>query len=97
MTLLEMDEKNMHNLFLKNTAGLIKEIKNLCVHQSVRTFWLESIQGLKFSLGSWHSNQQYIRDIKTTKTIVIHKYFFNEIFCYDFFSMMLWNEFWGAF
>ena len=26
--LREMDEKNMHNLFLKNMAGLIEEIKN---------------------------------------------------------------------
>lgn len=28
MKLREMDEKNMHNLFLKNMAGLIEEIKN---------------------------------------------------------------------
>ena len=28
MKLKEMDEKNMHNLFLKNMAGLIEEIKN---------------------------------------------------------------------
>ena len=26
--LREMDEKNMHNLFLKNMAGLIEETKN---------------------------------------------------------------------
>ena len=26
--LKDMDEKNMHNLFLKNMAGLIEEIKN---------------------------------------------------------------------
>ena len=26
--LKEMDEKNMHNLFLKNMAGLIEETKN---------------------------------------------------------------------
>ena len=28
MKLREMDEKNMHNLFLKNMAGLIEETKN---------------------------------------------------------------------
>ena len=28
MKLRDMDEKNMHNLFLKNMAGLIEEIKN---------------------------------------------------------------------
>ena len=28
MKLKDMDEKNMHNLFLKNMAGLIEEIKN---------------------------------------------------------------------
>ena len=28
MKLKEMDEKNMHNLFLKNMAGLIEETKN---------------------------------------------------------------------
>ena len=28
LKLRDMDEKNMHNLFLKNMAGLIEEIKN---------------------------------------------------------------------
>ena len=28
MKLREMDEKNMHNLFLKNMAGLIEDTKN---------------------------------------------------------------------
>ena len=28
LKLKEMDEKNMHNLFLKNMAGLIEETKN---------------------------------------------------------------------
>ena len=28
LKLKEMDEKNMHNLFLKNMAGLIEEKKN---------------------------------------------------------------------
>ena len=28
LKLRDMDEKNLHNLFLKNMAGLIEEIKN---------------------------------------------------------------------
>ena len=28
LKLKDMDEKNMHNLFLKNMAGLIEEVKN---------------------------------------------------------------------
>ena len=39
LKLRDMDEKNMHNLFLKNMAGLIEEIKNPspCLNPWVKT------------------------------------------------------------
>ncbi len=43
LKLRDMDEKNMHNLFLKNMAGLIEEIKNPspCLNPWVATFIIE--------------------------------------------------------
>ena len=40
LKLRDMDEKNMHNLFLKNMAGLIEEIKNPspCLNPWVQQF-----------------------------------------------------------
>ena len=54
MKLRDMDEKNMHNLFLKNMAGLIEETKNPspCLNPSVTIDMLYHFVVKRNSLGT---------------------------------------------
>merc|ERR1712029_1041012 len=49
----EMDEKNMHNLFLKNMAGLIEEIKNPspCTNPNSKRGGMATHAGVALELG----------------------------------------------
>jgi len=53
MKLREMDEKNMHNLFLKNMAGLIEEIKNPspCTNPNSKRGGMATHAGVALELG----------------------------------------------
>jgi len=53
MKLREMDEKNMHNLFLKNMAGLIEEIKNpsVCTNPNSKRGGMATHAGVALELG----------------------------------------------
>lgn len=53
MKLREMDEKNMHNLFLKNMAGLIEEIKNPspCLNPNSKRGGMATHAGVALELG----------------------------------------------
>jgi len=53
MKLREMDEKNMHNLFLKNMAGLIEETKNPspCVNPNSKRGGMATHAGVALELG----------------------------------------------
>merc|ERR1712211_205786 len=51
--LREMDEKNMHNLFLKNMAGLIEETKNPspCLNPNSKRGGMATHAGVALELG----------------------------------------------
>jgi len=53
MKLREMDEKNMHNLFLKNMAGLIEETKNPspCLNPNSKRGGMATHAGVALELG----------------------------------------------
>jgi len=53
MKLRDMDEKNMHNLFLKNMAGLIEEIKNPspCLNPNSKRGGMATHAGVALELG----------------------------------------------
>jgi len=53
MKLKHMDEKNMHNLFLKNMAGLIEEIKNPspCLNPNSKRGGMATHAGVALELG----------------------------------------------
>jgi len=56
--LREMDEKNMHNLFLKNMAGLIEEVKNPspCTNPNSKRGGMATHAGVALELGiTWAS------------------------------------------
>ena len=53
LKLREMDEKNMHNLFLKNMAGLIEETRNpsQCINPNSSRGGMATHAGLALELG----------------------------------------------
>jgi len=53
LKLKDMDEKNMHNLFLKNMAGLIEEIKNPspCLNPNSKRGGMATHAGVAMELG----------------------------------------------
>ena len=53
LKLREMDEKNMHNLFLKNMAGLIEETKNPspCLNPNSKRGGMATHAGVALELG----------------------------------------------
>lgn len=53
LKLRDMDEKNMHNLFLKNMAGLIEEIKNPspCLNPNSKRGGMATHAGVALELG----------------------------------------------
>merc|ERR1712029_619435 len=53
LKLRDMDEKNMHNLFLKNMAGLIEEVKNPspCLNPNSKRGGMATHAGVALELG----------------------------------------------
>jgi len=63
LKLRDMDEKNMHNLFLKNMAGLIEEIKNPspCLNPNSKRGGMATHAGVALELGIVRPGSQGIK------------------------------------